>query len=768
MYRFREFIYAGLAAVVLTLVFWWPLWKGGGFVGGDVYSYYFPQKIYYQQRLAAGEFPLWNNRAGHGYPLIAESQTAAFYPLNLLLYSTLDINTAYNANHLLHYVAAFLFTWMYVRKIGLGPGAAAFAGFVYTYGWFPSRSCLEWAIISGAYLPLVLWCFESFLQSRTWRYLILLSIALALQMLAGHYNLAFITQLVLVAYVPLRLWFAPNHLPAQTQQLRRRCVVAVFASMLFGFALASLQLAPTWELKQHSQRATSGEHHRLAQGSLPYPYWSQAIAPWYWYSTDTDRTTKLNEMSAGLKAPTNQVEAHLYFGLFPLGLALIGMVVGLRKRDRLTAVWLGIGLMFLLYTPGWLLPITEHLPGFNFFQDPGRFGIVTTLAVAVLAGAGYDAVRSSRSPWLSLYVGGVIVAAMISAFSMAAETELAGETAGVLNPLHMGQFEIRDIEGFQMTDSLLTICLALGIGFTLFAVAAFIDAGRRQKRRGRGHGNAVGTARFLLSLCMFATTCLDLWLVSRLVTYSPMVDDPPIRHLAESPLRRKLAAFEGEPRLWAPGGNLATILGASSTPPYFTFAPAVYTDRQRIMPDGDVSARIAWLKRAGVTHILTFDPLDENVWPVTETWKQIDPFLNHALARYQEPVYLYELHETRGRVAFVDSQPPDAASLREYRANRITIDAESTTGGRLVLTDLSYPGWQVTIDGQPADPIEFEGMYRAVDLSPGRHSVVWTYEPRSVYWGAMISLAAMIGLAAFAHVRYRHPRRLNWLDGASS
>ena len=87
--------------------------------------------------------------------------------------------------------------------------------------------------------------------------------------------------------------------------------------------------------------------------------------------------------------------------------------------------------------------------------------------------------RSSRSPWLALYVGGVIVTAMISAFTMAAETELVGETAGVLNPLHMGQFEIRDIEGFQMTDSLLTICLALGIGFTLFAVAAFIDAGRR-------------------------------------------------------------------------------------------------------------------------------------------------------------------------------------------------------------------------------------------------------------------------------------------------
>ena len=33
----------------------------------------------------------------------------------MVLYSLLSVNTAYNVNFLLHYVLAFLFTWMYAR-----------------------------------------------------------------------------------------------------------------------------------------------------------------------------------------------------------------------------------------------------------------------------------------------------------------------------------------------------------------------------------------------------------------------------------------------------------------------------------------------------------------------------------------------------------------------------------------------------------------------------------------------------------------------------
>jgi hypothetical protein len=195
------------AAIGLTLVFWLPLWKGGGLIGGDTLTYFFPQKTYLSDQLAHGHLPLWNNLSGHGYPVIAESQTGLCYPPTLLLYWLADVNTAYNANFILHYIVGFVFAWLYATRVGLSPVAAGLAALVFVYGWFPPRMHFEWSFLTGVWLPVVLWCAESFLQTQRRAYLLLLSLSMALQLLAGHFALAFITQVALVASMGLRLWF---------------------------------------------------------------------------------------------------------------------------------------------------------------------------------------------------------------------------------------------------------------------------------------------------------------------------------------------------------------------------------------------------------------------------------------------------------------------------------------------------------------------------------------------------------------------------------
>src|SRR5262245_7304487 len=86
-----------LAAVAAAAYFWVPVRSGAGILGGDTHTYFFPQKTFLVDPFAAGEFPLWNNLVANGYPVIAESQTGACYPITLLLYSTLDLNSAHNA-----------------------------------------------------------------------------------------------------------------------------------------------------------------------------------------------------------------------------------------------------------------------------------------------------------------------------------------------------------------------------------------------------------------------------------------------------------------------------------------------------------------------------------------------------------------------------------------------------------------------------------------------------------------------------------------------
>jgi hypothetical protein len=737
------------AALGLAFLFWWPLFEGGGFVGGDVYSYYLPQKVVYAESLGALELPLWNNRAGHGYPIVGESQTGVFYPFNLVLYSLLPINAAYNVNHLLHYLLAFIFTWLYARSLSLSRLSSALSALVYTYGWFPPRSCWEWAIIGGAWLPAAFWCVERFFATRRARFALGLCGVLAVQLLAGHFNLSFLTLVALVPYIGLRLFFANRELPEVTR--RRSLLVGgvSMAAIVCAFGLAALQLAPTWELKQLSQREAPGQDHNLAHGSIPvFPqlvYWSQAVRPWYWYSLGTNRDDALREVEPLLGDKTNQVEAHLYFGLIPLALALVEVGYLFWTRDRVSLVWLVLALAALVYTPGWFVGLARHVPGFNFFQGPGRYGVITTLGVAILAAKSLDRLRANGSLISGMAILVSFAAAMWTGLELTSQGYEIEHSSSAPNPFN--------IQGLAISETAISVILLLGLIAIILAVVAQLLS--RDSR-------PVPAARFgrwtLVGFTLF-TTVIDLWLVSRVVTYSEMVPDPPIKHLADSPVGHILKSNPQPSRVFAPGANLPSAL-AAATPLYLTFGPVEYVNPRLVMPTSPLAAQIDWLRRAGVTHVLSFNPLNPTDWPVRLVWRDYDPLLNPAWARFREPLYLYELAGSRGRVAWEKAGSQPAPQVRELRPKRIVIDADSPTGGRMILTELMYPGWTVTIDGQPAEPITIEQMYRGVEVPAGHHEVVWSYHPRSLYWGLLASAITFLILAAIAHVAYWHPQRL--------
>lgn len=207
---------------------------------------------------------------------------------------------------------------------------------------------------------------------------------------------------------------------------------------------------------------------------------------------------------------------------------------------------------------------------------------------------------------------------------------------------------------------------------------------------------------------------------------------------------------------------MPSTLGVSSTPVYLTFGPAGYVDESLRQADD-------WMSRGGVTHVLTFEPqpLSSSMQLV---WQGDDPFLNRAWGRARQPLYLYEVAEPLGRLQFRSqgSQASESASSMltafEPRANSVECSVLPTEPGILVLLDLDDPGWSVTVDGQPAESLRIDNLFRGVRLEPGEHHVVWTYRPRSFVWGAALSLGTLLLLAAVAHIRFWHPSRLRWLD----
>jgi uncharacterized membrane protein YfhO len=125
----------------------------------------------------------------------------------------------------------------------------------------------------------------------------------------------------------------------------------------------------------------------------------------------------------------------------------------------------------------------------------------------------------------------------------------------------------------------------------------------------------------------------------------------------------------------------------------------------------------------------------------------MDPLLNPAWARFQEPLYLYRLRNALGRAYWEGTLSTAGITVSESHIHRTTLDVNATADGRLVLADLAYPGWQVAVDGQAVTAPPTVGMFRAVDVPAGKHTVVWSYRPRAVYWGAALSGLGVVWLA---------------------
>lgn len=383
-------------AAGISWIFWSPLWHGGGLIGGDLYPYYFPQKAALSDSLQAGEIPLWNPLVGFGYPTLGESQTGVLYPPNLWLYSQFSLNSAYNISQLLHYCLAFVATWGLARQLGISAGTSMFVSLAFVYGWFPARICLEWAIIGGAWFVVCLWMGVYFIQTgRLWS-LVALSAALGVDLLAGHYNLAFITLMMLAGLpflTPLKSKpFTPKHAISQAALLG--------LAIACGFLIAGVQLLPSWELKSLSQRQEVNEAFSPTYGNLPPTAISQLWQPWSWYASEVP-ADQLLEQASWLRVPnaTNQVEAFLYCGLLTVVLVVLGCVLRtLRTHGPIKGFWswMLVAVLGLVFATGWPTHYLKDVPGIGFFRGPGRYSMVTALALSILAGSVLDALLDLR------------------------------------------------------------------------------------------------------------------------------------------------------------------------------------------------------------------------------------------------------------------------------------------------------------------------------------------------------------------------------------
>ena len=70
--------------------------------------------------------------------------------------------------------------------------------------------------------------------------------------------------------------------------------------------------------------------------------------------------------------------------------------------------------------------------------------------------------------------------------------------------------------------------------------------------------------------------------------------------------------------------------------------------------------------------------------------------------------------------------------ITSYEPNRLSYEVNSGKGGVLVFSEIYYPGWTATIDGQPAKLGRVNYILRAMNIQPGKHQVELSFFPKTV------------------------------------
>ncbi|MEX1071221.1 MAG: YfhO family protein [Anaerolineales bacterium] len=650
------------------------------------------------QTLASGELPLWNPLLGMGAPLIANYQSALFYPPTWTLFAAAALGgLRFMAWGLSILVAAHLALagWgmlSLLAKLKLGEFAQTIGGLAFSLSGFLVAHAQFISIhFAISWLPWILLAtFELVTQPGSRRPLLKLAAFFAMQWLAGHAQISWYTFLLTVAWTAFWVF----------QQSRRgtwRKVALSFGlAALLGFLLSAVQLLPTAEYLLQSQRS-AGVDRAAALFSSFWPWrFIGLVAPNFFG----------NPASGNFSGYANYWEDAIYIGLIPLGLALSSLFnLNTKSKFRSLRVFLaGLVLVSLLFALGSNTPIFpwlfDHVPTFDMFRGPTRYSIWAIFALSLLAAIAADrwkpnAKSRSRTLRLSRVPSGRGAQFLICGL-LAADLLYAGWGLSPAGSPDLYKLEANDHAELR-TD--------------LAGARLYLPAADEAELR---YGNFLRPSTFF----------------------------------SADPLALRTTLL--------PNTNLLDQI--SSVNNYDPFVPARFREWMNKLEDADSVLKpqlLAIMNVSAIEHVLhdqgasvffeRMIPLPRARWVnCARLVENRDQALNLTFSGD-----LHVGHETvveaPGEEAQVScgSGQAGSADLVSSRNGQVEIAVNAPGGGWLLLADIWYPGWVAEVNGEALPLFPAYGIIRAVLLSPGQYSVIFSYRPISFYIGLTLSLAAL-------------------------
>lgn len=719
---------------------------------------FYPWHEFAKQTILSGNLPLWNPWVGMGAPLLANAQSALLYPPNWVL---LILPVEFGQGLLLvgHLLWAGIGMVKLSRLFGIGRLGRTVAGLAFMLcGYVAARSWFLTINASVAWLPWIILAGEAAVRQRRGIFAAPLTAALCLQWLAGHWQTAWYTWLILCGWVIVRAF---SLRPAWQKMLSAG--VRLLTAGLLAFALGAAQFLPTLEYWWASQR--SGGAERAA--ALAYSFW-----PWQWITLIAPNFFG-NPARGDYWGYANFWENAIYIGLLPLALAGLAVVRRILRRGipdfPYGYVLVVMGVTAVLGMGSWtpVFPfLFSHIPTFDLFQAPVRtmIGFVFSLCLLAAVGAeGWAQAQGSsrRGPANLLVVSAAVTIGGIAAVS------------------------IRSIRP--------TFPLAIIVAGTLGMLIACVwllkvESQNRPGLRRIWPAAAVG----LIALDLIVA---DAGLIPVVTPDLYRADNPPGAEIAANLDGRRLFMPEeiryqlmySRAFLFRSFGGLADWMdirrwelpdvgamdGIRSVNNFDSFVPARYAvltggaetlptaQRERLLGMMDVGAVWEWPAGAESPSLRYLDNEAVRAWGVCSARWMIGPEdSRQAVFDPQfDPTQTVILEVGRGDEGRRCESAPVVALPSTVDPNRVQAEVDFPQDGFLVLADVNYDGWNAFLDGERIPLLQADYAFRAVRVPAGKHTVEFRYTPLSFWGGLILSVAALLVLIAFGiHSRFRQSK----------
>lgn len=729
-----------VSLVVLAILTYWPVFSTGRLPGGemsDTVAQGYPFFSYTAQRLSQWELPLWNPYILCGTPFYESFSAPVFYPLRGIPMLLLGPEAAIRFLFPVHMVLGGIFAWLLLKAMGTSrwgslAGSWAYAGGAWANTLFYAGHGSK--IICWAWFPLILWAVLRYTSTRRARYIGIGALAVGMQGLSSHPQMMLYSAgaaLILALFRTERpvirsLWLNLG---------------GTFAILALGGLAAAVQLYPGYVFSGYTSRGADLSLDRAASYSLPPEETLTMVLPGMFGLRHGFQDSTVNGIPVyfgrlGLRLSSE----FMGVAFFLLGMA--GLLKGGTRRSRFTLA--SIAICGMVVSWGGYAPVFQWLyrllPVFRKLRAPHMAAFLTTSAIALAAGPGFDALflRQGKA-WKTF--------AMISgAFLLLLPA--AGPLSEALQSSWWARSGVQDTSPYGALVSARASLLSNDF-LRAFLVSGALSLLLFMRWKNAGNTFYYGSAVMLIS-------ALELIPFNgRFQVYLPSTSIEAM--FPDSPL---LAEMTGDGRVF-PGGNHLIPLGIRSVTGYHAAKTVENETLLDMVAQGSpwVLRNTAMTAFASEQGAAPWDQVQPLLAQETQSFPD-DPMPRAFLARSvvagtQEEGFTGLQPQLRTIVENTPMVYDGAFGVAEITMDRPELVRVSTSAGMesfLVLADTWYPMWRARVDGEDAEVRRANGWMRAVAVPAGEHTVEFIYDTGHVKTGGMASLAGLLAAALLVFI----------------